>query len=125
MKHMARTAAQQRGERGERLARDYLEKQGFIFLAANWRCKLGEIDLIMQAPDGVRVLVEVRTRVVTQYGAGEDTVAQQKQRKLTRAAQVYQQQEDYWGPVRFDVVSIEMSEGGAAAVQHIAHAFGQ
>lgn len=106
------------GNLGERIAKEYLEKIGFKFLEANWRCKAGEIDLIMQ--DGeTRVFVEVRSRAATQYGMSSDTVAWQKQRKLLKTAQWYMQVHDYWDDVRFDVVAID----GAGKVEHIEGAF--
>lgn len=110
------------GRKGERIARTYLEARGLRFISANWSCRLGEIDLIMQ--DGAaRVLVEVRLRSPTSYGAGVDTVAQEKQRKLVRTSQLYQQQEDWWGDIRFDVVSITAEEGKAPVIEHIEYAF--
>lgn len=114
--------AASRGAFGENIARSYLEKQGLRFIIANWWCKLGELDLIMQ--DGyTRVFVEVRLRSSTQYGLGSETVAWQKQQKLMRAAQFYQQQEGYWDDVRFDVVSITMNDEDAPEVEHIKYAF--
>ncbi|MEX1997692.1 MAG: YraN family protein [Candidatus Andersenbacteria bacterium] len=110
------------GQWGETYARYYLEEQGLQFITANWRCKVGEIDLIMQ--DGsTRVLVEVRLRRPTSFGEGGDTVGQQKQRKLRRAAQYYQQCEDYWGDIRFDVVSIMHDPEQPPQVEHITDAF--
>jgi putative endonuclease len=110
------------GKVGEELARYWLEDKGWQFLGANWACKLGEIDLIMQ--DGsMRVFVEVRTRRRTSFGEGLDTIGWQKQRKLMRAAQAYQQAMDYWGDVRFDVISIELSPGEEPIFTHIQDAF--
>jgi len=113
------------GDQGERLAQAYLEARGLRLLVANWRCRLGEIDLIMADPaeSDLRVFIEVRTRRPTTYGAGSDTVAATKQRKLIRAAQLYQQQEQYWGDIRFDVVSITMAAGREPQIEHIPHAF--
>lgn len=120
--------AREVGSQGETLARQYLERQGLRFLAANWRCKLGEIDLIMvEVSPPVRVFVEVRLRRPTSYGAGHDTVAWQKQRKLLRTVRYYQQAESYWGNIRFDVVSITLpgtaAPGTAPIIEHIPHAF--
>lgn len=113
---------QQQGQAGEQIARTYLEQQGLKFLTANWSCKAGEIDVIMQDGD-TRVFVEVRLRRPTSYGAGSDTVAWQKQQKLRRAAAWYMQAENYWGNTRFDVVSIESGGGAAAEIEHIPDAF--
>lgn len=117
---MATTRA--RGTTGETLAREYLEKKGYKFLTANWLVKAGEIDLIMQDGD-TRVLVEVRLRAPTSYGTGYDTVAWQKQQKLIRTARWYQQAENYWGNIRFDVISIIDIPNGTPEIEHITHAF--
>lgn len=109
------------GKRGEDLARKFLEDKGYLFVTANWRCKAGEIDLIMQ--QGARlVFVEVRSRRPTSFGAGYETVAWQKQKKLLRAGKWYIQQVRWQGDARFDVVSI-VDEAGQPAIEHIEYAF--
>lgn len=110
------------GFAGEALAREYLEAKGYVFVAANWSVKAGEIDLIMQDGD-TRVLIEVRLRAPTGFGAGFDTVARQKQLKLIRTARWYQQKENYWGHLRFDVVSIIHAPESTPTIEHISHAF--
>lgn len=110
------------GSFGERAALQYLTAQGYRLVAANWRAKVGEVDLIMQ--DGpTRVFVEVRLRRPTFFGEGLDTVASQKQQKLIRTAKLYQQKEDWWGDIRFDVVSITHEAGIEPAIEHIKDAF--
>ena len=90
-------------------------------MAANWLCKLGEIDLIMK--DGsTRVFVEVKLRSLTCFGESFETVAWQKQEKIIRTAKYYQQKEDYWGDVRFDVMAISIDKG-KPAIEHVEHAF--
>lgn len=111
-----------KGAEGERIAKEYLKNNGLIFLAANWNCKVGEIDLIFADGD-VRVLVEVRTRSNTTFGDGDETVFIQKQKKLIRAAKYYQQKENYWGDIRFDVVSIILDTGTTPTITHIPDAF--
>jgi putative endonuclease len=130
------------GQRGETLARGYLEKQGFEFITANWRCKAGEIDLIMKTPSNsplsggekntslpdkggsgwVLVFVEVRMRRPTSFGAGYETVAWQKQKKLLRAGRWYMQATRWRGDARFDVVSI-INFGTRQEIEHIPNAF--
>ncbi|MEK7557269.1 MAG: YraN family protein [Patescibacteria group bacterium] len=121
------------GQRGEEAARVYLEQKGYRFLTANWRCKAGEIDLVMEAPPvkspggdhgaGTLVFVEVRSRRPTSFGAGYETVAWQKQRKLVRAGKWYMQQEKWRGDVRFDVVSIVDDGSSQPVIEHIEYAF--
>jgi putative endonuclease len=110
------------GQVGEEMARRYLQEQGLKFVAANWLCKTGEIDLVMKDEEECLVFVEVRMRRETQYGEGLETVARDKQRKLIRTAQYYQQKEGWWGDVRFDVVSIA-GQGEGAKIEHIEYAF--
>ena len=114
--------ASQKGAEGELLARKYLEQLGLTFLSANWRCKMGEVDLIFQDGD-TRAFIEVRTRSKTSFGSGADTVFFQKQRKLIRTAKYYQQKEQYWGNIRFDVISIGLQELGDPAISYIPDAF--
>lgn len=111
-----------RGTEGERIAKEYLENIGLKFLTANWRCKMGEIDLIFTDAD-VRVFVEVRARSNTTFGDGDETVFVQKQKKLIRAAKYYQQKENYWGDIRFDVLSIEFDADALPIIDHIPDAF--
>ncbi|MDP3997034.1 MAG: YraN family protein [Candidatus Andersenbacteria bacterium] len=114
--------AKKQGDLGEALARRHLENKGMRFVQANWGCKTGEIDLIMK--DGsTLVFVEVRLRAETKYGEGDETVAWQKIRKLIRTAQFWQQVNDYWGDIRFDVVSIGVKTDGGYGLKHIEAAF--
>ena len=110
------------GTRGEDIARAYLERAGLKFVAANWSCKAGEVDLLMRHRFTL-VFVEVRLRAPTVFGEGFETVGRDKQRKLIRTAQYYQQKENYWGDIRFDVISIVAREDGEFEIDHIAHAF--
>ncbi len=113
---------QDKGNEGEAIAKEFLETLGLKFIAANWRCKTGEIDLIFD--DGnTRVFIEVRARNKTTFGEGDETVLWQKQKKLIRAAQYYQQKEKYWGDARFDVVSIVFDPPKNPQVSHIPDAF--
>jgi len=81
-----------------------------------------KVDLVMKQANCL-VFVEVRMRAETKYGEGLDTVGWQKQRKLIKTALYYQQKEDYWGDLRFDVVSIVSSGDGSRKIEHIKDAF--
>ncbi|HLC49255.1 MAG TPA: YraN family protein [Candidatus Andersenbacteria bacterium] len=111
-----------KGSHGENIAKEFLEHLGLQFLQANWRCKMGEVDLIFQDKDE-RVFVEVRSRKETTFGEGLETVFFQKQKKLIKTAKYYQQKERYWGNIRFDVVSIVLTNDIAPTITHIPHAF--
>lgn len=89
-------------------ARDYLQTQGLTWVESNYRCKLGEIDLIMRDKDYL-VFVEVRARTSTRHGNALESVTRFKQKKLIRTALLYLQTKRLLDKqlCRFDVVSIE------------------
>ena len=77
-----------RGTWGEALVADYLRKHGYTLLASQWRCRLGEIDLIARRR-GVMCFVEVKLRSGTAYGLPREFVDRRKQEKLHSAAALY------------------------------------
>ena len=95
------------GDNAEQAARNYLERQGLKLIEQNYRCKQGEIDLIMQDGETL-VFVEVRYRNSTAFGSPLETVNRSKQRKITIATMHYLQKKGLGEslPVRFDVVGI-------------------
>lgn len=104
----------------EEAAARYLQGAGLVIEDRNYRCRLGEIDLI--ARDGnTLVFVEVRYRRNNRYGTAGATVDARKQRKLLATADSYLQQFKLECPCRFDVVAIE---GDAQNIQWIRDAFG-
>lgn len=97
---------QGRGAWAEQLALEYLEGAGLRLLERNFRCRLGEIDLIM-ADGAVLVFVEVRFRASTRYGAGFESVTRAKQSKLLSAARAYlARHKAGTAHCRFDVISV-------------------
>jgi putative endonuclease len=76
------------GAQYEKQARDYLERAGLVFIAANVRFDIGELDLIMRDArnKGQLVFVEVRYRHSAHFGYAQQTVDLRKQQKLRRAA---------------------------------------
>lgn len=101
-----KTAKQIEGQAGEDTALDYLRRQGLQLVTRNFRCKAGEIDLIMQDQASL-VFVEVRKRATAEYGGAAASITPAKQRRLLRAAQVYLLRFRNQPPCRFDVVAID------------------
>jgi len=99
------------GARGERVTLDLYRQRGFTLVAANWRCSLGEIDLILRRRD-VLVFCEVKTRRGSRRGAGFEAVDSRKQRKVRALAEVFLLTHSV-GPVsvRFDVASVAIGRG--------------
>ena len=98
------------GQEWESLAEKHLKEAGYRIRARNFRTKVGEIDFV--AEDGsVLCFVEVKGRRSLRFGAPEEAVNAEKQRRIFRAAQAYLQRERLEEtPCRFDVVAI--LEGG-------------
>jgi putative endonuclease len=95
------------GDRAEDIARRFLEQQGLVLLARNFRCRRGEIDLVMRDKDSL-VFVEVRYRQQIRFGHAAETVSRSKQGRIILCARHYLHQARAWNePARFDVVSIE------------------
>lgn len=95
-----------RGADAEELAAQHLKRQGLSLLARNWRCRHGEIDLIMR--DGAAlVFVEVRARQRADYGGAAESITAAKRGRLQRSAEAYLAQTPHRGPCRFDAVLID------------------
>ena len=93
------------GQSAEKRAEAFLASHGLTCIARNWRCRFGEIDLIMQ--DGAtRVFVEVRLRSRNDFGGAAASVTPAKQRRLLAAARQYLTTLKSLPPCRFDVVAL-------------------
>lgn len=104
----ARTARQVEGDAAEDRALHYLQQYGLTLMQRNFRCKGGEIDLIMQE-SGALVFVEVRMRADTRHGGAAASVTARKQARLIIAAQVFLQRYRMPPACRFDVIAIDGS----------------
>jgi putative endonuclease len=101
-----RTTQQITGQAGEDAALRHLLSQGLKLVQRNFRCKGGEIDLIMSHGDTL-VFVEVRKRSDRRYGGAAASVGFQKQARLTIAAQIFLQRYQRLPPCRFDIIAID------------------
>jgi len=97
---------QAQGRQWEQAALLYLKRRGLRRVEENFRCKGGEIDLIMQDGDTL-VFVEVRQRADMEHGGAAASITPAKIRRLVRAAQVYLLRFPVTPPCRFDVVAID------------------
>ncbi len=97
------------GSAGEDLAAAWYVAHGFELLARNWRCELGEVDVV--AARGTLVVVcEVKSRTSSTFGAPAEAVGPAKQRRLRRLAARYLAETGRRGTVRFDVASVLAGE---------------
>ena len=100
---------QETGKRGEQIARKCLEEKGYTILTTNFRCRVGEIDIIAKDKHIV-VFVEVRTITSNKYGPAYNTVTYPKQRQVKRAALFYISKHNLVNTqFRFDVIGITLN----------------
>ena len=98
----------QLGSAAEKYARQWLCARGLKFLAGNFRCKAGEIDLILR--DGhCLVIAEVRYRANDSHGGALASVTRRKQQRIIRATRVWLQRHPAFAslPIRFDVLALQ------------------
>jgi putative endonuclease len=96
------------GKKAEERAAILLIQAGSRILARNFRCKLGEIDLIAQEPDGTLVFVEVKLRRNEHFGGAVGALRAAQHRRARRAAQWFLAQHRELGsqPCRFDLIAL-------------------
>ena len=95
------------GQRGEQRALEFLTRNGLELLHRNYRCRVGELDLVMR--DGeLLVFVEVRYRKHVCFGGAAQSVDTRKRLRLARAAHIYCQRERVAHDIscRFDVIAL-------------------
>ena len=102
---------QQFGQKSERLAAEYLKLKGYRIIETNYRCPVGEIDIIAKDKKTL-VFVEVKARRSTRFGSPKGAVTPAKQRKISMAALDYLKRSGQDNArARFDVVAIDTAAG--------------
>ena len=126
VKNMKPLSDKQLGALGEKLAAKHLKKLGYKILTTNYKCKLGEIDIIARE-GGEIVFVEVKTRGPEPYVLGRYSVDKRKQEHIFRVATYYISSAGCELQPRFDVIDVELdrSTGRAVKLEHIPNAFTQ
>jgi putative endonuclease len=96
----------ERGRWGEDIAAAWYQRRGYVVVARNWRCRAGEIDLVVRRGRLV-VVSEVKARRTDAYGPAASAVGPVKQQRLRRLAAAWLASTGVHGvEVRFDVVAI-------------------
>ena len=113
---------QQFGKKSERLAAEYLKLKGYRIIETNYRCPVGEIDIIAREK-GTLVFVEVKARRSSRFGSPKGAVTPAKQRKISMAALDYLKRSGKNDArARFDVVAID-TETGRFDIEVVKNAF--
>ncbi|MDI1300681.1 MAG: YraN family protein [bacterium] len=112
LKAKQRGLAQQDGQAAENAARDFLQAQGFHLVSANYHCRQGEIDLIMQQPS-LLVFAEVRFRSRPDFGGAAASVTTRKQQKIIASAGAFLHHHPEFASYncRFDVLALQKTAG--------------
>lgn len=107
------------GRFGEELAADWLTGIGMEVLERNWRCRLGEVDIVARDGD-VLVMCEVKTRRGLGFGAPIEAVTPTKAARLSRLAVAYRHAHEVpAGHLRVDVVGVLVRPDGRISVEHL------
>jgi putative endonuclease len=94
------------GSAGEDAAARLYASRGFVVIARNWRCRIGEVDLVLARGD-LLVVCEVKTRRGSRFGGGYEAVTARKRAKLRSVAEAFLvSSRRRPGSVRFDVASV-------------------
>lgn len=97
------------GQLGEAFASKYLQIKGYEIVSRNFRCNMGEIDIIARLGDAIS-FIEVKTRAGEGYGYPEEAVTEIKKRHIIKTANYYIMKNDLSEfDVQFDVISVELT----------------
>ncbi|UOR04447.1 YraN family protein [Hymenobacter aerilatus] len=114
--------AHQLGQDSEDAAAAYLTAQGYTIVQRNYRYRRAEIDLIARLESALLVFVEVKARSTTQFGYPEAFVTERKRQLFRLAAEQVQEELDWHGDIRFDVLAVTPVAAGFR-IEHFEDAF--
>ncbi len=107
------------GRQGEQVAVEYLERAGLRVLDRNWRCSIGEIDIVA-AERQVMVVCEVKTRSDTRFGTPLEAITRNKRARLRRlASQWLVAHGVLFDEVRIDVIGLIRTPAGEFQIEHV------
>ena len=112
------------GRWGEKRCEKFLKRKGLKTLTRNFRCKTGEIDLIMVDTDTSIVFIEVKTRASEDFSPSEAAVNFTKKKRMIRTARYFLTTHNIENRAfRFDVVTIVLGQKGKPEINHYENAF--
>jgi len=109
------------GKLGEDKAAAFLQDKGYEILVLNYRFRHSEIDIIAKK-NKILIFVEVKTRTNVSFGMPEEFVDATKRRLILKAAEQYIFDTDWHGDIRFDVISVIITQH-TTQIEHIEDAF--
>lgn len=110
------------GKAGEETALEFLQQQGYSLVCRNYRCRFGEIDLILRK-DNLLIFAEVKTRRSQRYGLPRESVTPSKQNTIRKTALQYiQRYQIREMQLRYDVIEVYQNVIPEKVI-HLANAF--
>lgn len=109
------------GDNGEKMARNFLENEGYIIHFTNWRSGRLEVDIIAEKNNKI-CFVEVKTRKNADGIYEEDVLSDQKKERLIEAAELFVEEKNLTMEIRFDLIFIIL-QGSNYQIKHIEDAF--
>ena len=109
------------GEKGEKIAQEFLVDNGFTIRHLNWRYKKNELDIIAEK-NNLLVVVEVKTRTSEYFENPRDAVTRSKQKFMIKATEAYIKEFDVNYETRFDVIGVSLLNK-ETKIEHIKDAF--
>ena len=97
------------GDKGEALAVQWLQENGFSILAQNWKAGRKEVDIIA-CKNNCLHFIEVKTRSDQAFGFGEEQVNRRKMKNIREVAQAYLEANPQWKRIQFDAIAIEWNQ---------------
>jgi putative endonuclease len=110
------------GHAGEAAAADFFTAHGYSVVHRNYRYRRAEVDLIVRLDTALLVFVEVKTRSSSRFGHPEEFVTERKRQLFRLAADHYQEEIDWKGDIRFDIVALSQVADGFR-LEHFEDAF--
>jgi putative endonuclease len=107
------------GARGESLACDHLLGRGYTIIDRNWRCDVGEIDIVARTSTTL-IVCEVKTRSSLRHGDPVEAVSARKLKRLRRLALRWLDEHSIYAPsIRIDVIGILLRRDGTVVLHHL------
>lgn len=111
------------GDRGEAETGRYLRQRGYVILDTQWRCRMGELDLVVRDRDGTVCFVEVKLRRTGSLALPREAVDWRKRERLRKAALLWMAERNCASPARFDVAEVYEDWNGGLRVVYLEDAF--
>lgn len=106
------------GAAGEDLAATFLQQRGYTILDRNWRCSVGELDLVACTADRI-VAVEVKTRQTGVCGHPFEAITPAKVARLYRLVRLWCEAAEAHGPVQVDAIAVSAPPDAPAVIEHL------